>query len=150
MPVLIGVHMWHTVPVNEWFSWLSDTVTFCLKIIDFWDVARCSLVNSYQHFVGTCPSIFRVEEYFSILMMEASDSIKSLVTIRLHGITTQNMVVFIVNAVKISNLTTFCFLSLVSKYFLGRKIHLQPVTLIQRYVILYTAYLNRQTSKHIL
>lgn len=28
-------------------------------------MARCSLANSYQHFVGTCPPIFRVE-HFSI------------------------------------------------------------------------------------
>jgi hypothetical protein len=80
-----------------------------MKSIIFWDVTPCSLLRCNRRFGGTITSIFRVKENFSknqqVSRWRYVPLKRQLHLNRLHGVTSQKMILFTTTAVKTSNPT---------------------------------------------
>jgi hypothetical protein len=75
-----------------------------LKLNVFYDIMLCSLLDSCHCSTGTCCLLLQ-----GTVEMEAVDSSEMLVSTRLHAITFKKTVIFIVTAVKTSNLILTVF-----------------------------------------
>jgi hypothetical protein len=89
-------------------------VNFQMKSIIFWDVTPCSLLSCNRCFGGTYRLHLQVEEniswYYFLRPWRWRRYVppKRLLQLnRLHGVTSQKMILFITTAVKTSNLTQF-------------------------------------------
>jgi hypothetical protein len=123
-PVTSQIQVWRaaarptsSVPSVEMFSSLYRYTKlmwriWSLKRIIFWDVTPCSLLRCNRRFGGTYRLHLQgrrhllAEIFSSTLKMEAICSPKRRLHLnRLHGVTSQKMILFITTAVKTSNPT---------------------------------------------
>jgi hypothetical protein len=74
-----------------------------VKIVIFWDVMECSLVEETNVMVEPVAFIFKVGEQ---LCSEDGSSRFLYLPTRLHGVTTQKTIIFYYNTVRNPNLTS--------------------------------------------